>query len=187
MKRVTFFKTFAFFLFLAFASCSPSEKEDSAEVAQTKNEQNFGTRDGEKEADFVVRAVEDHYAEIKLAQLAINKSSDTNLKEIARILEEDNSKVLNELKDLSYEKGIAIPVEESENIKNEIQDLQKKTQGDFNKDWLKKIRNQHEATMKNFESLREKTQDAELKSWITGTLHHLHSLDSMLAYNENLK
>lgn len=188
MRRISLSKTFVFLPFLLCVACMPAEKEDSAEIAQSKNEENFGTLDEEKEADFVVKAVEDRYAEIKLAQLAIAKSSDASLKEIASILEKDNSKVLDELKDLSYKKGIAIPVGESESFKNEIQDLQQKDQNDFNKDWLKKITDQQESAIKNFESMQKKTQDVELKLWIDGTLPNLHGhLNSLIAYQDKFK
>jgi len=187
MIRIWLFRTFCCFLASSVVACTGGKK-DSAGLAQAKNEENFGTRDGEKDADFVVTSVEASYAEIKMAQLAMTKSPDMMLKDIAMQLEKDNSRVLNELKDLSYKKGIAIPVEESEHAKIDIRNLQKEDQQEFRKDWLKKIKDQHESTIRNFESTLKKTTDRELKSWIHETLPDLRShLDSLTEYGDTLK
>jgi putative membrane protein len=189
MKRISFFGTIALCTgSVLFIGCSPEKQEDSAELAQDKNLENFGTRDGEKDADFVVTTVEGSYAGIKFAQLALNKSSNTDLKGIAERIEKDNSRILNDLKDLSYKKGIAIPVEESKNTKKDIQDLQKEEQQEFNEDWLELLTDQHKRVIKNFESTGEKTQDTELKSWINSTLPALRSrLDSLTACQDKLR
>src|SRR6478609_9072187 len=87
-------------LSLLFAACHPENKEDSVALAQEQNIENFGTRDDEKDAEFVVTTMERSYAEIKLARLAINQSLDENVKNMAIQIDEGNSNMLNELKDL---------------------------------------------------------------------------------------
>ena len=185
MKRVLLLGVCAIPLF--FIACS-SDKEDSAEQAQERNVENFGTRDDEKDADFIVAAVESSYAEIKFAQLALNKSKDENLKDIATQIEDDNSKILNELKDLSYKKGIAIPVEESENTKVDIQNFHKEPSDEFNRNWAKTMMDQQKKSLNYYESIQEKTGDSELKSWINETIPDIrYHLDSLTAYLEKLQ
>jgi putative membrane protein len=175
MKPRSFLTACAFAPCLFLIACGPTEKEDSVEIAQDKNIENFGTRDGEMDANFVVTIVEESYAEIKLAQLAMSKSTNPELKNIANTVENDYSKVLNELKDFSYKKGIAIPVEESTSIKNDIQKLQKEDRNEFDRQWIKTTKNQHESMIKKFELTLKKTQDEELKSWIINALPDLRS------------
>ena len=189
MKRISFFGILALFLVSLMTGCNTAKKEeDSGEIAEEKNEENFGTRDGEKDADFVVKAVEGNYAEIKLAQLGMNKSTDTGLKDIAMMLEKDHTKVLNELKDFAYKKGIAIPTEENKDAKDDLVDLEKKDLAEFNKDWLSMLTDKHENTIKNFETIQEKTEDTELKSWAIATLPTLRThLDKLKTYKDVLK
>ncbi|HZX73930.1 MAG TPA: DUF4142 domain-containing protein [Cyclobacteriaceae bacterium] len=169
---------------LFFLQACSKEHQDSAQVAQEMNVKNLGTTDDEKNAQFIVKAVEGDFASIKLAQLALSQSSDPEVKRLAEILERDHIKALNELRDFAYKKGIAIPAEESSDAKTKISDLEKGAPGEFNKAWVEEFIDDHEHTIKLFESAWDETNDVELKSWINHKIPGLRTrLDELTAYD----
>lgn len=97
MKPIHILKTFALATVIL-TSCQPTKEDDSSEIAKEHNEAVLTDRADEKDADFIVNAVAANLSEINLAQLALSKSDNNELKEIAGMLEEDHTKVLNSLK-----------------------------------------------------------------------------------------
>ena len=179
----------ALFITAAITSCTPSKKdENSVEVAKEANDENLETRKDEKDADFIVDAVAGNYADIKMAQMALTNSTSAEVKDIARTLEADHTKVLNELKGYAGKNGFAIPMEESEEAKNNMKDLSKKDAKDFDKKWCSLLVNKHEKTISNYEDRWNKTEDAELKDWINKTLPGLKShLEMLKGHEEKIK
>jgi putative membrane protein len=172
------------------ASCTPKEKEtDSNETAEEANEEKFEDRKDEKDAEFVSETVASNFAEIELAQLATNKSNNAQVKEVAKMLEEDHNKLLTELQAFASTKAISVPTEPKDDAKKKIDDLTKEEDvKDFNAEWCKEMVNKHENTIKNFEDRADKTEDADLKIWITQTLPHLRAhLDKVKACEESIK
>lgn len=170
-------------LVLMVAACSP-KKEDSAEVAEDQNDKKFEDKDLEKDADFVVNTVASNYAEIKLAQLAKDKATDAKVKEMAGMLEKDHSRILDELKAYANKHGISVPLEETTEAQKDYDKLADKTGGDFDKDWCNALEDKHEKSIDNFESRLDKTEDPELKDWITTTLPGLRTHLEMLKEHE---
>jgi len=186
MKPVTFLNTVIALTLLAMISaCQPSKKEDAVEVAEETNDSTFDSRDEEKDADFVVNAVASSYAEIKLAQLAKNKSGNGEIKQLATMLENDHNKIVTELKAYAGENAISVPSEESEDAKKDLVDLSEIDGGDFDKKWCKKLEDNHQKTINKFESRIDKTEDPALKNWISATLPNLKTHLEMIQEHEN--
>jgi putative membrane protein len=157
-------------------ACEPSRKgDDSVEIAEEINDENLDDRDIEKDADFVVSTVAANYAGIELARLAINRSSDEEIKSIARQLETDHSAIINELKEYADRNGIIVPAAESNDQLNERNKLAEKDADDFDEELCKMLVDNHEEAVDNFEERVDKTEDSELKSWISKTLPTLKS------------
>ncbi len=165
-------------------SCGPksqdSTAEESVEVAKEANDSTFTDRTEEKDADFIVNAVASNYAEIKIAQLANNKSADKKVKEMANKLEADHTKILNELKAYADKNGIAVPLQEAETDTKDMNDLANESSEKFDKEWCKAMEDRHEKSINKFEARLDKTEDAELKSWISATLPGLKDHLGML-------
>ncbi len=178
----------AVFMTAAITSCSPSKKEESSvEVAKDANDETLETRKDEKDAEFIVDAVAGNYAEIKMAQMALNTSMSAEVKDIARMLETDHTKVLTELKGYANKNGISIPMEESEDAKGKIKDLSEIDVKDFDKKWCSLMVDKHEKSISNFEDRWNKTEDPELKDWINKTLPALKShLEMLKAHEEKM-
>lgn len=189
------FKSIPFVLSLLIAvSCGngrteQNKAEDSNEAAEEANEEKFESGDSEKDADFVANEVAANYAEIQFAQLASQKSTDAEVKDVAKLLETEHSKSLKELQELASKKAISVPNEPEDGALRKLDNLrEEKDIADFNKEWCKEMVDKHEKTIEKYEDKLEKTEDADLKAWINQTLPHLRThLDRVKACHEKLK
>ena len=163
--------------------------ENSQDIAEDANDDKFNDKDVKNDADFVAEQVAANYAEVKLAKLAAEKSSSPEIKKVAIMLENDHTRKLEELQKLASAKSITVPVEADKDAIKTVEDLRdNKDIADFNKDWCKEMVDNHEKTIETYEDKLEKTDDPELKSWISQTLPSLRShLDQLKACHEKLK
>ncbi|HEY5824086.1 MAG TPA: DUF4142 domain-containing protein [Cyclobacteriaceae bacterium] len=169
-------------------SCGSKSSTDSNEVAEEANKDKFQSKEGEKDAEFVAHTVACNFGDIQLSQLAQQKTNNAQVKEVAKNIEENHSKLLNDLQKLAGDKAISVPTEAEDAKKRKIEDLTKETNiKDFNKEWCKEMVSSHEKTIKDFEDRWEKTEDPELKNWIAETLPHLRShLDKIKSCDESV-
>jgi putative membrane protein len=157
--------------FLTTSCDSPATKEadkSPEKVAEDKNEGKFTTKTSEKDAQFVVDAVAGNLTEIKYAQLAQQKSTDTKIKTVAAELEKAHQSMLGELKTLAAAKAISIPSEEPDEAKKDLNKIA--DDKNFSKKWCKEMIDKHEKTISRYEEQVKETTDPELKNWITGAL-----------------
>lgn len=185
MSTTTMFKLIYGLVFIVVMAACGSKKEDSAEIAEEQNDEKFEDRDLEKDADFVVNTVESNYAEIKLAQLAKEKATDSKVKEIADMIEKDHTKIVDELKAYANKHGISVPLDESTDSQKDYDNLAEKNGGDFDDKWCETLEDKHEKSIDNFESRLDKTEDPELKEWITATLPGLRTHLEMLKEHDD--
>lgn len=169
-------------------SDNANDNEDSKEVAEEANDEKFDDSDTENDADFVANTVAANYGEIKFAGLATQKSSNPEVKKAAAMMVEDHTKSLNELKTLAQSKSITVPVEEDDEAKRKTQRFSDEAGKDFDKRWCKEMIDRHDESIRKFENRMEKTQDAELKAWISKTLPVLRNhRDHLNMVHEKIK
>lgn len=161
------------FLFAAI-SCTDSKKtKDSKDVAETQNDAKFENTSTEKDAQFVVNATEIYMNEIKLGQLAQQKSTMADIKALGNTIEMDHTKGLAELKDLAMQKKITIPSSLTENGMDAHKKLNDMSAKDFDKAYCDMMVNGHKDAMGVFKKASEECSDAEIKAWATGKLSGL--------------
>jgi putative membrane protein len=175
MKRIFKILTLAS-LVVVLASCNETRREqeqDSNEVAEEANDEKFEDNDMEKDADFVAEAVASNLAEIQMAKLASQRSSNPEVKQLAKTLETDHTKVLAELKALAQQKAITVPVEPKDEAKRKMENLREEGADDFDKKWLETMEDAHEKSINKFERRADKGEDADIKAFAGKTLPHL--------------
>ena len=95
----------------------------------------------------------------------------------------DQGESLAILQNLANRKGIVFPAEEGEETNEKVNELSKQQEPDFDKKWCDEIIAKHEKTIREFELMRDKSKDPELKEIITNDLKglraHLDRLDSL--------
>jgi putative membrane protein len=173
---------------LVAVSCSKKESTDTNEIAEEANEEKFDDQKEENDADFVAETVAANYAEISLAKLAAQKSDNTQIKEVAQLLEKEHGKLLEEFQTFASLKAITVPSEEEDKAKRKIEDLTNEEDvKEFNREWCKAMVDRHEKNIREFESRLEKTQDADLKILIDQKLPDLRThLDKIKACEQSI-
>ena len=147
--------------------------EQGVTDAKAANDSSFTDRSEENDADFVVNTIAGNWAEIKMAQLAKNKSGNADIQSAAGKLEEQHMKMITELRAYADKKGIAIPLEETNRDANELADLDQETSQEFDEAWCKQMRQRHEKSIRRFEARGKRTDEQELREWINATLPEL--------------
>ncbi|MBO9635110.1 MAG: DUF4142 domain-containing protein [Chitinophagaceae bacterium] len=162
--------------------------EESKEVAEDKNDAKFKTDSSENNAQFVVDAANGNLTEIRLAELAKQKSTNKEIQEIAKTLYDDHTAALNDLKVLASNKSISIPADVTDDTKQQLQKLTDEKPSSFDKDWTEKLMDKHQKTISDYEAALGTVTDADIKNWINTVLpkirmHH----DKLMALNSRLK
>ncbi|GAA4330350.1 hypothetical protein GCM10023144_17970 [Pigmentiphaga soli] len=137
------------------------------------------------DATFLEEAADAGQLEISASQIALQKSTRTDIKDFAQMMVDDHTKVANELQSLATSKGAKLPAEPSRKVSRKVNDLQKKTGADFDKEYAKEIGvDAHEDAVKKFEKASKNADDADVKAWAAKTLP---SLQAHLAKGRQLR
>lgn len=156
--------------------------------AEEKNDSALATKAAEKDAQFVVDVITSNYGEVKLAQLAQQKSSNKEIKDVAKMLETDHTAVLTDLKSLASNKGMTVPTEESGEAKDKFKDLSDDKTSEFDKQWCETLMDNHKTSISKFENAANDVTDPDLKSFVNTVLpklriHH----DKLMECHKKLK
>jgi putative membrane protein len=183
--KMVFLLCMAGILSTGLSGCN-NDKKDSTETKEERNEKEFDDKSNVKDSELVVDMVEENYAEIKMVQLAKERSTSTDVKKLANYLETQHKEVLNELKDLAGKRGITIPREEGAKSKDRIKVLSDIKAREFDKKWCKELMDKHEKSINKLESVE--IADPDLKEWVAELLpklriHH----DRLMQFHNKLK
>lgn len=182
---------------LVLASCdgeANGSEENSDTTATTKNEaedkndSSLATKAAEKEAQFIVDVVASNYGEVKLARLAKQKASSTELKGVAKTLEQDHEAVLTDLKTLAGKKGITVPTEESGEAKDKLKELTEVKLSEFDKEWCETLMDTHQTSINKFENAANDINDPDIKNFVNTVLPKLRTHhDRLMECHKKLK
>lgn len=177
-------------LFLA-SSCSDNKTVDSKEVAEQQNiakvspnDQAIVVIDNDNDAEFLMEAAEMQLEKINLGKLAQQKGSSASVKELGKMMQEDHTKVLTELKALAQSKSVSIPTSITEDSKDAYKNLADKTGNDFGKAYSDMMVEHHEDAIELFEKASTQSKDPNVRSWAS---QKLPSLKAHLQHAETCK
>ena len=191
MKHI--WKTFSVALLVAtigFTACN--DEEDTAGTTKTeaenKNDSALDTKAAERNAEFVVDVVASNIGEVKLAQLAQQKSSNAEIKDVAKMLESDHSAVLTDLRSLANKKGITVPSEEAAAAKDKAKELSEEKAAEFDKEWCETLMDNHKNSISKFENAAKDLTDPDLQSFVNAVLPKLRTHhDKLMECHKKLK
>jgi putative membrane protein len=180
MKNIIHFKTtilqagIIVAVILGILSFSPrQEPNDNINVGKTQNERSVATFSREKDAQFLVKAAEINLEEVKLGQLAQQKSMVNDVKELGQMMEKDHSQSLNDLTILAKKKSMTIPTIPSQDAQAAYENLIKKSESTFDKDYCNMMVSGHRGAIAMFEKESKESSDADIRQWAIETLPHL--------------
>lgn len=175
MKKLNLIVVFSAFLFLY--SCdnnTQTNRQDSEEVAEDRNEERFSDRDNLKDdSEFVVEAASSSMMEVELGQLAVQKASSQEVKNFAQKIVDDHSTANEKLKQIAQQKNIALPNGISNDHRSHIDDLREKSGREFDNEYMDLMVKEHKDDVDKFEDAVNDLNDNELKSWANETLPKL--------------
>ncbi len=190
ISKNTLFSLAIIALGFGITSCNNSSKPetDSKEVAEDANEEKFETRKSEKDAQFLVDAAEINLKEIELGKLAQNTSKNADVQALGKMMVEDHTKVLDELKALAEKEQITIPASLTEKGMDDHKKLSEKTGNDFDKEYCDMMVKGHKDAIDKFEKAAKDSEDSDIKSWAAAKLPGLHThLDHSQKCEEKVK
>lgn len=171
---------------LALTSCNEARRgndagfrNDREEAADVSNTEKFNGKK-QRDADFVFETVAHQYGEIKLAELAIQRSHNAAIRRIAERLQQDHAASLNELKTLAQAKAISVPVEESDDAKRTLERFADESGSEFDKNWCAHLVEMHDECIDSYQKRLDDTEDPELKVYLRKNLPVLKQHDESL-------
>jgi putative membrane protein len=181
MKNITYKKAtlygVALILFLSTFSACKNDSNPSEEDKQRAKEHNDAKFDADKEkdADFLVKAVDFSLAEVQLGELAKTGSMYDDTKDLANMLINDHKKALKEANDLASKKGVTVPSSVSNDIQRDYNDLNDKKGKDFDLKYCDMMVKGHKDVIDKFDDASKNATDPDIRSWALNMLPALRT------------
>lgn len=126
--------------------------------------------------------------EVKLGELAEQKSSNPDVKAFAEMMVREHSDANNKLQPILSQQGLSAPTEVSEKNKQVVDRLAKMSGRRFDKSYVEQMVADHEKTIKLFEKESTSGKVSEAKSFASDTLPTLrHHLEEARRVQSSLK
>lgn len=192
MKKLTFLKIQVSFVTLITAislslSCT-RQKDDSKDIAEESNKEKLESRAEEKDAQLLVDVAEINIEEIQLGQLAQSKSTKKEVKDLGKMMEDEHTKSLNELKELASKKGVTIPTTPTKEVKDAYDKLSNKKEGEFNEEYCEMMVKGHKDAIDKVEKAATESSDNDIKAWAAEALPTLKKhLDHAMTCQGNVQ
>ena len=162
---------------LAFQACNGGNKDakesaDSLNMAKdttTNAMATGGIAVDEADSKFTTQAAVGGMAEVELGKMALEKSSNAQVKEFATMMVKDHGMANTELMAIAQQKNITLPSTVDDEHKKKMDDLSKKTGADFDKAYVEAMVDGHKSTLKLMEDESKDGKDADLKAFATKT------------------
>lgn len=124
----------------------------------------------DKETSFLKQAGQGNLLEVKLGQLASQKSQNSSVKEFADRLVKDHGKANEHLKDVAEKHQITVPTSLDAKHQKKIEDLETKSGSEFDKEFARMMIKSHKKGVSKYQAAAEECEDADLKSYAQRTL-----------------
>lgn len=132
-----------------------------------------------QERKFVEQAASDNMAEIELSRLALDKSQNSEVKNLAQTVVDDHQKSLDKLKSIANDQKFPIPTSATTQAKQEYQKLSKLSGNDFDRQYLMLMQKDHNRAVQTFQQASNQLQNDDLKSYADQTLPTLQKHEQM--------
>jgi putative membrane protein len=156
---------------LVMSSFSSSQKANDAKpVANVQNEAKDTNISKEKDAKFLTTAAEINLEEIKLGQLAQQKSTMKDVKDLGQMIETDHSKNMEKLTTLAKKESIDLPSSLTDKGNDAYEKLSKLSGTSFDKEYCDMMVSGHKEAISEYEKEIKGTKNSDIKAFATTTL-----------------
>ena len=123
-----------------------------------------------EDKEFVSKAGMAGLAEVQMANLALQKALNADVKAFAQRMVTDHSKVNTELREFATAKGLALPAEVEGEHKNGLDHVSSLSGPEFDKSYMEHMVADHEKAVALFTTASTGATDPDLKAWAARTL-----------------
>jgi putative membrane protein len=135
--------------------------------------------------NFAMKAASGSMAEIEMANMAMQNSTNDRVKAFASMMIRDHGKATEELKSLAPNKGLTLPAQPMPEHMKHIDMLKGKTGSAFDKMYMNHMVMDHQEDVSEFQKASTNTKDADLKGFASRNLPVLKThLDSAKAISK---
>ena len=165
-----------------FAGAFPLGAQQAYQQAGTKGQEGQLSH---KDFKFLEDASRGGMEEVQLGQLATQKAANPAVRDFGQRMVNDHNKANDELRQLSAQKGAALPTQISHLENFRVEHLQKLSGADFDQAYVKDMVKDHRKDVKDFESAAKDLSDPDLRAWAQKTLpvlqQHLQAAENLEA------
>lgn len=129
---------------------------------------------------FAMMVAQTDLAEIELGNMALQKSSDSQLKQIAQKLVDDHTKTSTAMKEVAAKKGLTVPTETDAKHKALATKLQSESGKDFDKDFLEANSKEHHKVVQAFQKESTDGKDPDIKQFAAQFLPAIQEHTTMI-------
>lgn len=168
------------------ANTANDATRDTAAMSERSGQTTQGTVD-DRTHTFMNDAAMGGMAEVEFGKLAQEKAMNPRVKNFGEMMVKDHSAANDDLKSIAGKKNVMLPNDLGKHQKH-MDDLNKKTGADFDKEYMKMMVDDHKEDIDAFEKIANNGTDPDVKTFASQKLPILRKhLDSAKAINESLK
>jgi len=167
---------------LSFTADPPSARSSQPEAAAPAQAENSGLSEADRK--FMQEAALGGVMEVELGRVAMLKSSNDRVREMAQHIVDDHTQANERLQALARAKGVDIPAQLDTKHQKQVDKMQKLSADRFDREYTALMVSDHKEDIKEFRRAAAHAGDADLKQFAAGTLP---SLEQHLRMAENAK
>jgi len=170
-------------------SSLPTPASNSTAVPSSSNMTNANQKNATTaEKNFWSEAADGGLSEVEMGKMAVKKAQNPEVKKFAQMMITDHSKANNELKTIAAKQKITLPTEIGPRNRSTIDELNKLEGGDFDREYVQAMVDDHEADVQMFEDQAEDDSDLQAKAFAAKTLPVLKKhLETIKAIQSRMK
>jgi putative membrane protein len=147
----------------------------SVSAADTTTGSTDNSKLSSKGASFVKEASAGNQSEIALARLAQTKAQNSEVKNLAQMLQQDHQQAQEKLQSIAQAHGIQLDSTPSFSQRRTQAKLEKLSGADFDQQYAKDMLEDHAADIKKFQKASETIEDADVKQYAAENLPKLQT------------
>jgi putative membrane protein len=123
----------------------------------------------ESDVDFATKAAVGGMAEVQFGNLAIQKTTNTQIKDFANMMVKDHGKANDELMAIATTKNITLPTMLDDEHQKKMSELSGRSGNDFDKTYVDAMVDGHKKTLKLMQDEAKDGKDADLRAFAAKT------------------
>jgi putative membrane protein len=124
---------------------------------------------------FAAKAAQGGMAEVEMGRLAVQRGTDSAVKEFGQRMVVDHTRANEELKAIAARKHIQLPSDLDSDQKSKLDKLSKLSGAEFDKEYMEAMVKDHEEDVEDFQTQAKDGNDPDIKAFAAKTLPTLQS------------